>query len=480
MGGAAQHYHLTEITVTEFVCHREVCVPDHAGQCIDIACTCKFMAAGRDYPTAIEFRIQTDKDGSSKLNVVSDSRQIYPACGVQAYAKLEEDFVHRWNFRGTARNLNEQNAYEVRIPAESTKHPEQWSLATLQQQNEDGTFEVVAIVHDCDSSTREASLPAVACKDIRHARTRTALQIPQRSLVLFVPQCDPTRANLSVDGCESIANFFARRTPLGIEPSAAVARVLLQVSRDRSEVTANAGHTVLSHFVSGEVRRIDSQCKKLKSAWRIQIGPCAEHTIEVEKAQLSGKSFLLSIDEKRLVECGAKDLECCDGDPWRCDFRFVGERLMDFEVFDTTHDGVVLDSKTLTSQLLRSMRSCSVVVPDPGDLTSATLTVDGLDFQQLPPLVEAFGELNVVASPEVLQHDYGLEIPNAAQKCVAGTGKEVESIPSMLGTVQLQSMARMITSFTSSWVKGVVTFDGAWGCCCTAPQVAVSRPDRFQ
>merc|ERR1719174_2784514 len=100
----------------------------------------------------------------------------------------------------------------------------------------------------------------------------------------------------------------------------------------------------------------------------------------------------LYVDDEVLVECLSADL---GGDPnkWCGKFRFVGERNIDFNVFEETKDGVPLDKKVIITKPYQYSHAIEVTYPHKAldNLGDATLTIDGVDFARLPMLVQERG-----------------------------------------------------------------------------------------
>jgi hypothetical protein len=164
------------------------------------------------------------------------------------------------------------------------------------------------------------SYPAVRAADIREAVTGREFQVPQRTLALEVPVKDPTHAILCVDGHDLITHYFARATP---PPSVGPKMINVEVSKDRENAEVDVGHSVLEHYLSNEVRAVTHTAEKRKCSWTLQVGPFAEHTIQIE-SKITSRIITLTVDGVKLVEASAEDLDC-PGDHWECKFRFVGE-----------------------------------------------------------------------------------------------------------------------------------------------------------
>jgi len=186
--------------------------------------------------------------------------------------------------------------------------------------------------------------------------------------------------------------------------------VALEVSKDRKQVSANVGHGILSHFLSDEAKTISENSERSKHTWTFQLGPFAEHSIEIVKR--NKKIFALFVDGEPFVEASAADIGCRDG-VWECNFRFIGERAIDFEVPESNLDGVQLDSLGHVLNMKKHTHHCSVLVADAADLTRATLTIDDDDFSEIPVKRETVeGEAHLVMDAQIFEKQYGLSVPN--------------------------------------------------------------------
>merc|ERR1712106_708162 len=121
---------------------------------------------------------------------------------------------------------------------------------------------------------------------------------------------------ISLANGELVTHHFGRPSP----PRGASQKdeeIAVKVSKDRSTLTASAGHQVISHFVSGEVQAKNSEVERLRHSWTIQVGPFAEHTIEIAKRYTLGKIVTLLVDGEVLVEASSADIGCVGG-LWQC------------------------------------------------------------------------------------------------------------------------------------------------------------------
>jgi hypothetical protein len=356
----------------------------------------------------IEIKLHVDRTlvSTPEVAVECDGFMLFP--GPYSSSKkdrLREDFVQEWPFRGVAKGIGEKDVVQIQPPS---MYSEQWYPGILTRQRADGLFEVLCLMPDGRGGTRQVHYPAIKPEYIRYVGTGKPFLLPQRMLRLEVPQDDPANATLSVDQHDLITHYFARPTP---NPTLVKEHptILMKVSKDRQQVTANVGHSVFAHHLNGDVRLVKQQADKYKHTWTIQIGPFAEHTIEVEKKRKS-KVVSLSIDGDKFVEASAEDIDC-EKNHWECKFRFVGERHLDFEVFETNRDGKELDSTAMVKHLMKFNRECVVSLWDESDLRSAELIIDNVCFRNLPMANAAHYEDNLSISPDVLKSMYRVQIP---------------------------------------------------------------------
>jgi len=378
-------------------------------------------------PIEIKLHVQEHKLHSNEVRIECDGESIFQGAGLRAKSRLTEDFHYEWSFRGTIQGINEPNYFEVHPAHVANYGGEPWFPATITAQREDGHFEVVAQETDANGRIIEVTYPAVHKVNLREAASKKPLAVPENTLRLDVPKSDPLKAVLSLaNGDHDITHHFGRPSPavtaaernsqLSLEfskadswtsngshmPSPAVtaaepnSQLSLKVSKDRSKVTANAGHQVLSHFASGEVQAKTCEVAKLKHSWTVQLGPFAEHTIEISKRHALGKVVTLSVDGDILVESAGADIGCTvvpqdpllanrtKGNEWQCKFRLAGERVLDFEVFKTNADGVALEETGHVQEKRKYAHECIVNIPNDWDFSTACLLIDETPFAELP------------------------------------------------------------------------------------------------
>jgi hypothetical protein len=167
---------------------------------------------------------------------------------------------------------------------------------------------------------------------------------------------------------------------------------------------------MLANFVSGKAQSITNDVERFRRTWTFQLGPFAQHTVEITKNYTLGKVITLIVDGEILVESAAAAIGC-DGAEWKCSFKFFGEHVMDFEVFKTNRDGIPLDETDHVKHRRKYMHECKVVLPNDMDFSSAKLFIDGMHFTELPVKVPEREETTVAMDTLALQHMYGITTP---------------------------------------------------------------------
>jgi len=408
----------------------------------------------------VEIRAHFEKQPmfSPEVFVEADRKKLFPPGGEMG--KLSEDFMQKWSFRGQAKNLDQRGFWEVRPKAMG----DNWFPASAVRQRVDGLFEAMVWLPDNAGGAKEIVLPEVEKQDLREARTKAQVEVPVRSVILRVPKADPmgTVGFTLLDGVEEepITYSMARPTPPPLEgcpESLPGSRALqMELSADRKTVTTDASHEQLASYMAMEVRSMGFSAEtKIKAAWKIALGPFAEHTISIEKkvsgagAQLlSGGGNLLGsnmkqvtdmaetgllqkseivclmVDGKVLVEGSSSDFdadwetaECpniAGESEWLCRFRLVGERSVMFKVFETNEQGTTLDTTGRVEGLREDQRPigkvCTVAVKELGDLKTATLDIDGTPFTNLREFAP-LGRTPITGDSEVLALQYGIQLP---------------------------------------------------------------------
>jgi hypothetical protein len=254
----------------------------------------------------------------------------------------------------------------------------------------------------------EVKYPAVDKANLREASTGKPLMVPEDALILEVPKQDPLHATLKMADGDFVTHHFGRPSP---PVSVHENELRFKVSKDRSRVTADVGHSVLKSFVEDEVQQVMSDAsQRLRKMWTFQLGPFAEHTVEITKNYTLGKIITLLVDGEVLVECIPAEIGC-DGSEWHCTFKFFGERVMDFEVYKTNKDGTPLDATDHVKHRQKYEHECTVVVPNDRDFSSAKLFIDGVHFTDLTVKAPDHEERTLAMDPLALQHQYGIMTP---------------------------------------------------------------------
>jgi len=361
-------------------------------------------------PIDIKLHIQEHKLHSNEVEIECNGQPIFHGAGAHAKAKLTQDFRYQWSFRGSIRGINELNFFQVK-PAHFSSSAEVWFPATITGQRDDGHFEVTAQECDENGFISEVKYPAVHKDSLREAVSQKPLVVPENCLTLEVPKEDPLHAVLSLADGELVTHHFGKASP-SLAAMQEKPEIALKVSKDRSSLTANAGHQVVSHFVSGEVRAKSSEVERLRHSWTIQVGPFAEHTVEIAKRYTLGKIVTLLVDGEVLVEASPTDIACVGG-LWQCKFRLIGERVLDFEVYKTNGEGGTLNDKGNIKERCKYIHECFVTIPNDRNFSTAQLFIDTVPFTELP--VEAYlmsyEESHLTTTPLALLHTYGISTP---------------------------------------------------------------------
>jgi hypothetical protein len=391
-----------DVLVTKFTCSTKIHSKDIAWR----------VQASRDlHPLEINAHVDKSILSSPEVSVACNDQKIFPTSSDLAKGKLLEDFRYQWPFRGTLREgLNEPRRFESRHP-----QTQLWYPAIITKQRGDGLFEVTLDVPDSNGFVRHVPFPAVSKNDIREIGSEETLHLSEQSVMLDVPKSDPLLAALSVNGHVPTTHCFGRHTPAVDQPETVAS---FKISDDRRSISANLGHSVLSHFLSGDVRNVTSDVQRHCRSWTIQIGPFAEHVVKISRHAWPSKVVTLTIDDDVLVDASAEDIGCATS-AWECKFRFVGEKVMDFDVYESNLDGVALATRGHVTKRERYSHECSVLLKDDMDLSKAELIIDDVYFQDLPPKATQYEESNVSTSLDSFLATYGPIVPQKVNRTVA-------------------------------------------------------------
>lgn len=380
----------------------------------------------------LDIRVQVDTSirGRAGVRVTCGEDVLYTGPqGGAASDDVLEDLVFQWPFRRKATNLGKAGVYEVSLFG--SQGVRQWFAAKVVSQRDDGSLEVVANVPNSTGEVQEIRLPAVRAEDLRETENKSPLNLELNSLVLEVPRANPLAAALHVDGVGPVSQQLAWKslTRDGLSPA-----VALKVSQDRKRVTANVGHNELKRFLSGEVRAGGgpAHAQRHQRVWSIEVGPSAQHTIKLERKSLNSKNLTLSIDGSPFVEASAQDLGC-DSDAWECKFDLCGEKTLDFEVFETSRQGLPLDSKAHVKTVMKYRHACVVRLNAPGDIHSAALVVDDVPYHRIPPMRRMHAEGKLDMQHEALQILYNITAPHHVNQDLPSVLQEgLESVTRVL------------------------------------------------
>jgi len=199
----------------------------------------------------------------------------------------------------------------------------------------------------------------------------------------------------------------------------------------------------------------------MKHLWRFQLGPFAEHTVEVVKKYTLGTIITLLVDGEVLVEAAAADLGLTGGE-WKCDFKFVGERLLNFEVHKTNKEGCVLPEKGNVEQIHKYTHQCSVVIPNDWEFSTgicradtARFLIDGNAFGELPAVVPKHEDPNLKLDARALQHLYNITTPYVVDHAAPSTMAVMTNNVLQQADEHRRAAAQAVTGIFSLWT----------GCC---------------
>jgi hypothetical protein len=82
------------------------------------------------------------------------------------------------------------------------------------------------------------------------------------------------------------------------------------------------------------------------------------------------------------VDGSAFDFNCEDK-IWEFNFRFSGEKAMDFDVIESNMEGVLLGTRGRVIKRKKYAYKCSVILQDEFDFSKAQLFIDGKEFHDL-------------------------------------------------------------------------------------------------
>jgi hypothetical protein len=209
---------------------------------------------------------------------------------------------------------------------------------------------------------------------------------------------------------------------------------------------------VLTHFLSGAVRNVTSDLQRHYHSWTIQIGPFAEHIVKISRHPWPSKVVTLTVDDDVLVEASAEDIGCSTT-AWECKFRFIGERVMNFDVYESNLEGVTLETRGQVTKREKYSHECSVLLKDDMDFSKAEFVIDDVYFQDLPPKATLYEEPNVSMELHSFVGTYGPIVPHKINRAAAigfmgglmafaGEGGATESATAVAGLTVMRSAAK--------------------------------------
>mmetsp|Transcript_7234 Transcript_7234/g.15774 ORF Transcript_7234/g.15774 Transcript_7234/m.15774 type:complete len:488 (-) Transcript_7234:125-1588(-) len=371
---------------------------------------------------AINITLTVDKNpiSGAKVGVECNENQVFPGPGSKT-GTLKKDFTWTYPFRCVLKGIGQRDLYEFRPRI----FENEWFKGTVISQRSDGNFEALVDMPGDGGKVRKTTIPLLKQEQIREANTKKPIVVPKSELVLQVPASDPLKGTLTVDGTDLLTSYFARPTPCRMrkEPGSEVFSMLsenpeltLKVDKNRESVSVPGGHTLLQDWLTGEAKLVEQSGDRSRRSWKIELGPygqSAVHEVVIEKKWKKSKIVTLSIDGMPLVEAAAEDFRHRVASAgWTCDFRFVGEKILSFQVHETDSNGRPFDSTDTISRRIKYAHSCQVSLENLSDFSDASLRVDGRNFRELRPRSDTdFHEKPLIITPQVLYSSYDIEVP---------------------------------------------------------------------
>jgi len=226
------------------------------------------------------------RQNRTEVSVVSDFESIFPGPSVEkAMSRMKEDFNYNWKFRGTVPFLGRAGFYQLDQGKlfEGPGGDSNWIECTIQEQRPDGLFEISAAANPSRPSEM-TTYPGISPALMRTKAAEKPLEVPQHVLAISVPKDAPHQTTLLVDN-RPMTLFLGRGSPKGSDGSfgGPTEAMKIFVEKDRKNCTVYAGHSLLTHYLSGEPMAGEVKPSKLKKSWVLQLGPFAEHVIEIEE-----------------------------------------------------------------------------------------------------------------------------------------------------------------------------------------------------
>lgn len=378
-----------------------------------------------------------------QVRIKVDGVQVFPGKGDQ-FTKgdkgctMWEDFKHTWKFRGLASGIGMLSTTERWMPDDTflskavvgtsalkstyevdldgSRYP-----AVLTHQRADGSFEIDVFRRDDNGIMEKEHYQRFPESKIFHTGTDRPIEVPECTVTALVSKTPPHDVCLTA-GDFAFDALLARVSPK--KQTLAAPRIIMDVPRKRGfngsigstiglvekeTITANVGPEALAHFLSGELRRGRCGSDRLSKWWTLQLGPFAEHKVHIRRHHLSS-IFTLAVDDQVLVECAGKDIGC-SSDVWHCSFRFIGERQIDFNVFEKGNDGVELDSKGIVVTPFHYEHVVTVSHRTNENISRVQLCIDGVPVEQLTAQGD-IDEPELSMTIDELAERYGIVVPD--------------------------------------------------------------------
>lgn len=368
---------------------------------------------------AIEVHIKTHNVRRSEVSVIVDNESIFPGPEFsRPMARMRGDFSYSWKFRGMVPGLHHSGIFELDIGNmfDGPEAESRWIDCVILDQRADGLFEVSAI--DPSRPKEHIMYPGIRAELMRFKDGGKPLEIPEHVLAIEVPKGDPLRTTLLVDD-KPMTHYLGRGSPKGMAGGfgGPTPPVNIFVEKDRKSCTIDAGHTLLSHFLSNEVMAGTCTPERRKKTWVLKVGPFAEHVIQIErKYKMVGVSSIvtLSVDGTTMVESNSEDV---DSDPlvakWQASFKFFGERFIVWDVPETDRHGHVLETRGFLRQPFRFTNTIEVRITDSRNFFSADLFVDQKNFNDLRLVLAPHDEHpSLKMNADVMFAQYKLKVPS--------------------------------------------------------------------
>lgn len=371
------------------------------------------VRCGKAMQLHIKVHIENSIAHATRIRVTTDTEVLTPS------SRLIEDFVHTWHFHGPIKGIGVPGYVQVRVHDGGV---ERWCPGMIKHHNQNDSFEVLVQKQNASPNAVTDEIRTVHPTDMREASTLRPFERSIHNLVLRIPQHSPLAgASLSIDNGRNAIHYFARPTP-SAKHGGHMPKVVVSVAQNRHDCSVNVGHMSLLNHMSNSVRRVSFNGKRGgyfvgygSKCWVIQIRH-AEHTIEVERRSRHTKAIRLVVDGEVLVEAGPEDISC-QKRLWECPFRFIGERVLEFDMFDVATNGISKINRSRETQMHPVTHTCLVSVRDFNDMSKTVLTVDGTEFTHLPQQQLApSNEHNLSPTLAAIESQYGIAVPSKLKR----------------------------------------------------------------